>query len=803
MSPRQVSELSVPYPSPATHMSARRGWLTATRLAWAAVLLLILMLTIVGVRVGSDRLVHEVDQRSLLDLGISLGIYAGYVIGINLLVMVVHLAIATIIFVRRPEEPMALFVSFTLLATGAILPLSLFYQRGVADPAWLFLANLIIYLGLAFSVLLLYLFPDARFVPSWTRLLGVSWAALVLPAVFLPDSALSLSTWPITAQILVVLVWAGTGVFAQAYRYQNVSSIVQRQQTKWALVGLTAAVVGPAILLINGGGNGDNAAVPNILYQRMGASLFTFSLLVQLISSTVFRLASVLFPLSFAIAILRYRLLDIDVIINRTLVYVSLTWALLLVYFFMVLVLEWLFRTLTGQGQLAVIVSTMAVVGLFNPLRQRIQDIIDRQFYRRKYDVTKALTAFAASLRDEVDLSTLIERLEGVIEATIQPAHVLTWLRTPAGYGLHFFDLEDPAKGSADVRPANVEIPADDPVIDLFRAASGAVELDKLELHSAAVSRLNAASVGVALPLVSQGDLIGWLSLGPRLSGQGYSADDKALLANLAAQAAPTVRVAQLVSQQQAQALERERIEQELRVARLIQQTLLPQELPSLPGWAIDTYWQPARAVGGDFYDFLSLPDGRLFVAVGDVAGKGIPAALVMATTRAVLRGVARQLLSPGEALERANELLQPELPPTMFVTCLYAILDPASGRLQFANAGHNLPIRWCDDQVVDLRATGMPLGLMTGMHYDEHETMLQPGEGVLLYSDGLVEAHDAEGAMFGFERLHTVMGGSVTGRGRQTVEGLLAELGRFTGPGWEQEDDVTLVTLHRGTADE
>jgi GAF domain-containing protein len=212
------------------------------------------------------------------------------------------------------------------------------------------------------------------------------------------------------------------------------------------------------------------------------------------------------------------------------------------------------------------------------------QDCIDRSLFHSKYDTTHTLAAFSARIRDEVDLTKLIERLEEVIEATIQPAHVLTWLRTPAGYGLHLFEMDAPAKGDAHVRPTNVEIPADDPLVDHFRTASGAVQLDQLELHSPALSRLKAANVELALPLISQGELAGWLSLGPRLSGQSYSADDKGLLANLVMHAAPVVRVAQLVSQQQAQAVERERLEQELRMARLIQETLLPKELPSLPG---------------------------------------------------------------------------------------------------------------------------------------------------------------------------------------------------------------------------
>src|SRR6266545_1856677 len=166
------------------------------------------------------------------------------------------------------------------------------------------------------------------------------------------------------------------------------------------------------------------------------------------------------------------------------------------------------------------------------------------------------------------------------------------------------------------------------------------------------------------------------LRLGPRRSEQEYSHDDRKLLDDLAAHAAPAVRVAQLVRQQQAEIRDRERIEQELKVAQLIQQQFLPRELPDLPGWHVAAYYRPARAVGGDFYDFIDLPDGKVGIVVGDVTDKGVPAALVMATTHTVLRGEALRLVAPGEVLKRANELLLDEMPPNMFVTCLYAVLD-------------------------------------------------------------------------------------------------------------------------------
>ena len=210
-----------------------------------------------------------------------------------------------------------------------------------------------------------------------------------------------------------------------------------------------------------------------------------------------------------------------------------------------------------------------------------------------------------------------------------------------------------------------------------------------------------------------------------------------------------------------AEARERERIEQELQVARQIQHALLSEATPELDGWEVTTYYEPAREVGGDFYDFLEFEDGRLGLVVGDATGKGMPAALVMATTRSMLRAIVQSLESPSEVLARVNEALVADIPLNMFVTCFYAILDPAEGRLRYANAGHDLPYRrqaGRSEGAEELRATGIPLGLMPGMGYEEKEIVLEKGESVLFYSDGLVEAHDPKREMFGFPRLRALI---------------------------------------------
>jgi serine phosphatase RsbU (regulator of sigma subunit) len=186
-------------------------------------------------------------------------------------------------------------------------------------------------------------------------------------------------------------------------------------------------------------------------------------------------------------------------------------------------------------------------------------------------------------------------------------------------------------------------------------------------------------------------------------------------------------------------------------------------------------------------------------VVVGDATGKGVPAALMMASTRSTLRAVAQACESPGDALRRVNDPLATDIPTNMFVTCFYAILDPKSGTLSYANAGHDLPYLHRNGEAEELRARGMPLGLMPGMSYEEGEDSLGEGGCVLFYSDGLVEAHDPKGEMFGFPRLRRLV--AEHGEERTLVDFLMGELSSFTGEGWEQEDDITLLALRNSAA--
>ena len=413
--------------------NGKSTWLAILRLGWIGVLLLTSGLFIAGIPIRFANLTETADTRSLLDLSISLSGYATYLILLDLILIIVHDLIAAVIFWRRTNDWLAMFVAYALVTNGAMIPLSRMYiLEDVSLISGLIFAIVAI-IALTSSVCLLYLFPDGKFVPRWTRLLAVVWGILVFFAIFFPEFKVSLPTWSPFFQFLTLFVIAITGVFAQVYRYENVSSPLQKQQAKWALLGLIAAVFSPFAYFVpfvivpslNA------LEVPNLIYQRLGSSFFTYSFIAQLTGLTFTAVISLLFPFSFAIAVLRYRLWDIDILINRALVYGLLTGLLALIYFSSVILLQSILRRLTGQGQSEVVtvLSTLAIAALFIPLQRRVQAGIDRRFYRSKYDAAKTLAAFSATLRDEVDLGQLCERLVAVVEQSMHPEYVSLWIK--------------------------------------------------------------------------------------------------------------------------------------------------------------------------------------------------------------------------------------------------------------------------------------------------------------------------------------------------------------------------------------
>ena len=351
---------------------------------------------------------------ALRNLGLTIGFYASIRSALALISLVVWFGGAGVLVWRKSNDWMALLVALMMVLLGTNVTFNLVAG---SQSAWQFASQLLNFLAYFLLVLVILLFPSGRFVPRWTWGLLIVYIAEAGQYNFFPNLSLNNDTWFI---LLGNLIWIGlviSGLLAQVYRYVHVSSLVQRQQTKWVVFAITM------ILVMEIG-----FSLPTLFFPSLQQPGSLYALAYNIISP-IFLL---LLPLSLGIAILRYRLWDIDLIINRTLVYGGLSGTLLAVYAGCIALLQALVRGLFHQtSDVAIVVSTLVIFVLFEPLRKRLQAIIDRRFYRRKYDAARTLEAFSATLRHEVDLSQLSKDLVAVVQETMQPAHVSLWLRPP------------------------------------------------------------------------------------------------------------------------------------------------------------------------------------------------------------------------------------------------------------------------------------------------------------------------------------------------------------------------------------
>jgi hypothetical protein len=376
------------------------------------------------------------EAAALHTLGLSPSVYAGYILSFDLALVLTCALIGLFIFWRRPDDWMTLWVSLLLVLLGTSSVPPEIPLLATVWPGWALVASGGSALGMVSNLHILCLSPDGRFVPRWTLTITAGFTGGMLAVggyavAAAPSWGILLSSLFILVAIPVWVVLIGLGIYSQIYRYRRVSGPLQRQQTKWVMVGLAALTLG---FVFNGYFN----------FLATTQSSGQVRLLLTLARAPIVNMCMLFLPVCVAFSIFRYRLWDIDLLIRRTLVYGALTALLTAVYFASVVLLQSVFRALFGQAQNAfvTVLSTLAIAALFVPLRKRLQDFIDRRFYRQKVDAAQALAAFSQAARNEVDLDRLTEELVQVVQETMQPAGTSLWL--------------SPARGSqANDHPAN------------------------------------------------------------------------------------------------------------------------------------------------------------------------------------------------------------------------------------------------------------------------------------------------------------------------------------------------------------
>ena len=517
----------------------------------------------------------------------------------------------------------------------------------------------------------------------------------------------------------------------------------------------------------------------------------------------------VLFPLTLAYVLIVQRAMDLRILLRlgtkyllarATLVMVEIGVAIFVIVYFLVPMLE-----RKGHPAINAVLVTAGAALLFrvffmrNSLGTRAQRWLDRKFFREAYNSELVLSELSEEARKLTDKQTLIETVLRRISDVLHVQQMAVWLRgsnvfqLQQAMGIEGIDFAGPVmlkEESATVqnllrtnRPATLY---QDRPEDWFESA-GADE-------RAVLREVNAE---LLLPLPGRETLLGVMALGPKKSEEPYTPTDLRVLQSVAAQTGLTLEVADLVQSLANEAAQRERVRREIEIAREVQQRLFPQRIPEMPGVSLAGTCRPALEVGGDYYDFIELEDGRLGLAVGDVSGKGISAALIMASLRASLRGLT--LDGPGNLarmMEKVNRLVYESSSTNRYATFFFAIYDPIARDLHFVNAGHNAPIlmRGASGEVRRLEAGGLVVGLLPVAVYEAQTIRLEPGDLLIGYTDGISEAMTADEEEWGEERLIASVQSNAASAA-EVIEAIFHSADEFTA-GAEQHDDMTLLIM-------
>ncbi len=579
---------------------------------------------------------------------------------------------------------------------------------------------------------------------------------------------------------------AGTAVMALVHNYRHPRDRRAKDQVRWVMwafafpfLGLLAMTVVAALPRLSGGWVGEmSLRALNVLF-----------------TTTLVPLFCLLPPLAIGYALVAHKLFDIRLLARRTVRYSLITFVVAVVYLLCLGGLSYAIAGSLEHPSVPVAVTSTLLTGLIiAPVRNRLQEFIGRTFDRTEYDIRETLQKFANSLPMILDRQALGVRMSETVRQSMRCRRFYLFvldrhskkLRLQLAPGAQAADVAgvafDPAEPLCrwlldEGRPFEVEVsPYDPKLIPIFRSAE---------------ERLGKLEAAVIFGLDRRGELLGLMVLGPKVSEEFYNAEELELLTTIARQAAVAVENTDLFEEL---AQDREQ-KKELEVASEVQAQLFPSWTPQLRGCEIAGRCLPASSVSGDYYDFLELPGKRIGLAIGDVAGKGMSASLLMANLQGLVRTQAPTAESLAELVRRINRQLYVSSRGAKYCTFFYGIYDDSGRKFEFVNAGHNPPLVLADGKARFLESTGVPLGLFPEVTHETRCAMLEPGTLLVLYSDGITEARNARGELYGVDRLVNLVARSADQDTAGLVEKILGDVREFTG-GVPVEDDQTLVLL-------
>jgi sigma-B regulation protein RsbU (phosphoserine phosphatase) len=553
------------------------------------------------------------------------------------------------------------------------------------------------------------------------------------------------------------------------------SSSLARQRARMILFGVAIAFLPPAILM-----------------------LITLTMKVNFPWNFI-AFFVIFFPMSIAYSIVRHNLFEADVIIKRAVGYVVVTAIVVGAYVGVGVVLNvFVGKYELAQSRAFPILFTLGVILVFNPLRDRIQVLVDRIFFRKEYDYGSIVDKIGGAMTTLLDLGQILKRLTQTFTEDMFINNSSVALLNPAGTAYQIYMAEGESKHDVEGKAFN----RSEPLMQVIEGEKK--ELTRYDLLEDPkykdVSRSGAASfealhASLLVPLLYQNQVIGSLNLGEKKSGKFYNREDIDLLRTLANQGAVAIENARLFQEN----LEKQRMEEELSIARDLQTSMLPAVCPEIGGFKIAAISTPAREVGGDFFDFIEMGTDRVGFVVGDVTGKSVSGALVMSASRSVFRMLSEERLTVGEIMIRANRRMNKDVKKGMFVALLYAVLNSENRTLSLCSAGQTQPIHFFaksgEARLVETEGDAFPLGILEDVEYEETRVQLTPGDRVVFYTDGIVEAMNGQNEMFGFERLVEVVQGSRAMTADALLKEIVDRVNAFAGSA-AQHDDLTVIVV-------
>jgi sigma-B regulation protein RsbU (phosphoserine phosphatase) len=514
-----------------------------------------------------------------------------------------------------------------------------------------------------------------------------------------------------------------------------------------------------------------------IFYHRMPGDQDDLLLAISL-------LAVLLFPLTMAYVLVVQRAMDVRVVIRQGLQYALAQGGVRVIQVCVIvgislLAVNSMDNHTSGPERLTLMAVGLVVILRVRQFGEKVRGWVDKRFFREAYNAEQILSELSEQVRAILDTRALLDTVARKLSESLHVDRVAVMLREGAWFR--------PALAEGYFPPLELALPADSNALEPLRRSREPVAPEP-------GSPLAPLDAQLLLPLASKKELLGFIGLGPKKSGEPYSPSDTQLLRTVASQTGLALENSRLSEAIAAETAQREMLSREIEIAREVQQRLFPQTMPEIAEMSYAGHCRPARGVGGDYYDFLELPNGCLGIAIGDVSGKGIPAALLMASLQASVRG---QSYSRGNdvagLMANVNRLVYDASPSNRYATFFYAQFDPATRRMIYVNGGHNPPMVLRGEETIRLEAGGPPVGLFRPAQYEQAEVQLDPGDLLVLFTDGISEAENPANDEWGEDALEASARACNGIAPAEAIERIMRNADQFVA-GAPQHDDMTLV---------